>query len=49
MLAAAFTMAITVFIYVRSSIRRARFEAEMEREMRIQEFNRPRGQSSPPP
>lgn len=39
--AAAFTMAITVILYAKSTIRRAKYQAELERERQLELFNRP--------
>lgn len=38
---AAFTMAITVILYTRSTIRRAKYAAEVERDRKYELFNRP--------
>ncbi|KAG8890989.1 hypothetical protein FRC00_014229, partial [Tulasnella sp. 408] len=39
--AAAFTMAITVVLYTKSTMRRAKYQAELERERQLELFNRP--------
>ncbi len=45
--AAAFTMAVTVIFYVRSSMRRAKFDAEMERQNRLEAFQQSQRRSPP--
>ncbi|KIO32027.1 hypothetical protein M407DRAFT_241593 [Tulasnella calospora MUT 4182] len=44
--AAAFTMAITVILYTKTTMRRAKYEAEVERDRRLELFNRPANPSA---